>query len=341
MSDFIHYYVNDAAKVVIGPRKAVCSKCFTTKHNGHEFLDLECDINKGSVKIEQTEVSKQLQEKVKTYDDRLEMLKFKTSRLDLITNTSKEKVEKKVTEQCEEIKKKGGDFIMKIQELDDRERAKLLKDKDVVQGKKRDLGSYVKLLADSSSLQSLVEVLETLPKAKALLADNCSRDINTPELFFPIFKANEDGLNLTEEQLGQFDTSKMIMFKSSFDFESLQDEKNHFSVDNHDLEKLSLTLRAAKDLHIGLYLNVNKNYISENLKFCTIRYTIKLVSYTDCSKSLLWESISTYKAGEMSWGWRWFIDWNNFVNPENGFIDDNKNFQVEASAICTDLKWKE
>ncbi|XP_050389428.2 tripartite motif-containing protein 45 [Patella vulgata] len=320
---------------------SVCTDCFVIGHNGHNFLDLQDD----KIKVETREKLKQLKADL---DARTEQFaKYSNSLKALVTDIDRSAdescaaVDKQVETICSEVKQLGDDVKIQIQKSRDAEIDKMTKPLKEMEILIEDLKASVKCTVNVIDEKSIVQVLNKIPQVEQEKEECRLRKLDIPDVKYTCFEESVIDKTLLVKQLGTLLYQEHeATFTSSFNLDEIVRQGKTGLVHGPDyyiqglpwcITAEKLTRPKAKTVRtLAIYLGQSELKETANVKSSQAKCSLTLINIQDKQQSKNIEDIDTYIPGRCR-GWPAFIDWNKFSDKQNGFIDDNNNFTIQAT----------
>ncbi|XP_055959412.1 tripartite motif-containing protein 55 [Patella vulgata] len=319
-------------------RKPCCSLCVMVDHKDHTIADLD-DVDQEMREIVM-KLKTESEKKIKRLQKHSDFLKAKISDMNISCKTSCDRVQQQIDNICEKARKIGGtikDDINKIGEDENSKLTKLVEEDDKMTSKMKEWCEYADRILQHKSVITTVDQ-NTLPDIQTITDYNISTNLQKPVVRHPCYSMVKVDVDCLKRLLGEVQTP--TTFTSSVSLNQIvKIDERYYSDDviiqglpwrvyvRHDTSKLYIYLEL-KDVHVD----------DKTIKAVTASCTLKLLNINDESKSLVRQRTRTTDRLYAYIHTGVYINRDELQDINNGFIDDNKIFTVEATVHITDIE---
>ncbi|XP_055955585.1 E3 ubiquitin-protein ligase TRIM33-like [Patella vulgata] len=331
---------------------AVCLKCFLADHNGHNYLDLQEDEVRQSIRHDLQSLNDELKKQITNFQKHYDNLNSKLTEVKNCTKTECDKVDAQVEKICSEFHKIGENIKKEMQETSEEEEYKFRKLMEDIKRLTEDLKASVKYSVNVLEDSSVVQVLQRIPKVRQEKDESCCRKLDIPDVRYSTFQVAEIDRTLLTNQLGKIVSchqnmiGKVVschqnMFEDVFNVDTVPGYGGWYYGKQHvvsgftwriDVYKLGSSL-----FSFGLNLN---DVEDKSITSCKVDVTCKLINKTDDRQSVVKQCNGTVRPGVWSDCSTDLTDLERRLsNPGSGFIDDHRNFTIQVTINkITDIK---
>ncbi|XP_055955602.1 E3 ubiquitin-protein ligase TRIM71-like [Patella vulgata] len=328
---------------------AVCWRCFVADHNGHNFLDLQEDEVRQSIRHDLKSMNDELEKQITNFQKHYDNLNSRLIEVKTCTKTECDKIDAQVEKICSEFHKIGENIKKKMQKASEEEESKFRKLMEDIKRLTEDLKASVKYSVNVLEDSSVVQVLQRIPKVRQEKDESCCRKLDIPDVRYSTFQVAEIDKTLLTNQLGKIVSchqnmiGKVVschqnMFEDVFNVDTVGDDDVYGK--QHVVSGFTWSIYVCKlgssSLRVGLNL---KDVEDKSITSCKVDVTCKVINKTDDRQSVVKQCNRTVRPGGLAYWYTDLIDWERFSNPGSGFIDDHRNFTIQVTINdITDIK---
>ncbi|XP_050400297.2 tripartite motif-containing protein 59 [Patella vulgata] len=319
---------------------AVCSDCFVSSHNGHPFSDLRDDQVQQGFIDRMIKLNLHVQNRIKEFELYADSLKSLLAKVDTSAESACNAVDEQVAKICSEAKEIGEDTKLQIQTSKDEERRKLTKPleemKTLIEKMKVNHRNSVDVIKD----KSIVHVVKRIQHVTKENDESGLKKMDIPNVNCTWFEKAviDTGKTMLMKQLGTLIYQEQSMLTDVFKFDEVSEGKL-CSGSDHIIKGQSWLTCVKKKVEegsssLGVYLLWRK----KNNTNCSAEFKATLMNSTT-SEAITHSLNNTYTSDGMpGWGWASFLDWDTFLDKQNGFLDENNNFTIKAIVKVTKVE---
>ncbi|XP_050395457.1 E3 ubiquitin-protein ligase TRIM56-like [Patella vulgata] len=318
---------------------AVCSDCFVTSHISHKFIDLQDRDNVDKFREELRSLKDVLGGRISEFEKYCESIEKVIADINNSAKTSCETVDKQVEQICSEIKELGEEVKSQIEKSRAEETGMLLQILGEMKTSVGDLNTSVKSSADVLNDKSILQVINRIPQVQDEKEKSYLRKLDMPGVKYTYFEKGVIDKTIILKQLGTIEIQEETSFTSTFNLADLEDLDMEVVYGTDYLtsgQPWYLGVQKESEEYnstLGVYLHWQKTYN----KSCSAQCKFTLVNITS-AKTVMRNMKHTYRAKAMfGWGWDSFIDWNQLIDEQNGYLDQNNNFIIKTTIRVTKL----
>ncbi|XP_055955592.1 E3 ubiquitin-protein ligase TRIM33-like [Patella vulgata] len=329
---------------------AVCWRCFVADHNGHNYLDLQEDEVRQSIRHDLKSMNDELEKQITNFQKHYDNLNSRLIEVKTCTKTECDKIDAQVEKICSEFHKIGENIKKKMQKASEEEESKFRKLMEDIKRLTEDLKASVKYSVNVLEDSSVVQVLQRIPKVRQEKDESCCRKLDIPDVRYSTFQVAEIDKTLLTNQLGKIVSchqnmiGKVVschqnMFEDVINVDTVR-EDGWYDGKRHVVSGFTWSIyvyKGSSSFCFGLNLN---DVEDKSITSCKVDVTFKLINKTDDRQSVVKQCNWTVRPGDWSDCFTDPIDWESRLsNPGSGFIDDHRNFTIQATINnITDIK---
>ncbi|XP_050414548.2 tripartite motif-containing protein 45-like [Patella vulgata] len=328
---------------------AVCFKCFAQDHNGHSFLDLQEDDVREQIRGELKTLKVELEKYIIKLQNLSSSLQSTLSEVQEAAKSACENVDTHVRNICAKVHEMGENIKEEIQTTCNEENEKFTKLMTDIKTLTEDLQSGDKFSTSILEDNSIVQVLERLPRVFQEAEQCRSRKFNIPDVMYLSFKRTEINETVLREQLGEVDTciQHETRFITTFNINQFKPaEIVYGSVKTfHGLPwcvsaSKMLPDESIKPEMLDVFLRLIKTGRRSDILSCQVDFSLELINHKDENRSMTRHSTCSLKDfhDAIGWGFNTFTTWDILTNQDSGFLDSNNNFNIQVILKLMDVK---
>ncbi|XP_050418832.2 uncharacterized protein LOC126832170, partial [Patella vulgata] len=315
---------------------AVCSHCALLDHKNHNNTQLPEIDQEARSKL--SNLKGELERKIYELEKHEESLSNQVSDITNQARIACDIVDQQVQKVCDEAKKHGVDVKTKMNEIRDTEAGTLEKLRNDIGKYRASLQTGVKYIEEALRGESTFPVLDILPSAETLTKDSKLTSLDFPLVRYVHYPMVRVDVETLKGLLGELQTLESRTFTCRFSLNEIVMTDKPYHSDVVIIQGLPWCVRVKHRTDkscLGIYLRMNA-VVDKTFKSCNVSLKLTLLNKSE-DKFVVKQSTYPFAPDGQGCGWK-FVQWNELEDEENGYIDNDKCFAVQAEVQINDIE---